>query len=290
MTTVMLSKAAPGVKADAPSRTMQGHGANVFLVYRDLLPLLVDMTAKVLAKQGFNAIPIELFSGHEIPRNSMIISFVDVNGSMLTCRDELYFKALQAIVPNASVMVWVAADLIIPGESSIMKGMLRSIATENVLSKYAFIELDFSHYTSQVRAAELIVGKLNELQVPAPSDILDLECVLRGGVFHVERLQPEKTLNSQFYLRNGFEDDIDERAVGTQLPIRARYQQPGMLSSLHFTSDSDFSKPLEDDWIEIKTKAIGLNMKVNRSVTSSLSDMLILIVNIPGYCCSHSTV
>ena len=265
MTTVMLSKGS-GIKEDVPSRMMQE--ANVFLIYRDLLPLLADMTATVLAKQGFNAIPIELFSGHEIPRNSMAISFVDVYGSILTCRDESYFKALQAIVPNLSVMVFVAADLIIPGESSIMKGMLRSIATENVLSKYAFIELDFSYYTSQVRAAELVVHKLNELQALAPSDNVDRECVLRGGAFHVERLRPEETLNSQFHLRNALEDDIEERPVGTQLPIKARYRQPGMLSSVHFASDPDFSKPLGEDWIEMKTEAIGLNMKVNRSVAS----------------------
>lgn len=192
MTTVMLSKA-PGIKADAPSI----QDANIFLVYRELFPLLADVTAKVLAKHGFNVIPIDLFSGDEIPRNSMVISFVDVNGSMLTCRDGSYFKALQTIVSNVSAMVWVAADLIIPGESSIMKGMMRSIATENVSSKYAFIELDFGHYTSHARIAELIVGKLNELQVPEPSEIVDLECVLRGGAFHVERLLPEETLNSQ---------------------------------------------------------------------------------------------
>lgn len=262
MATVMLSKA-PGVEIDTPSRTMQE--ANVFLVYRDLLPILADVTATVLGKQGFNAIPIELFSGHEIPRNSMVISFVDVNGSMLTCRDESYFQALQAIIPNVSALVWVAADLIVPGESSIMKGMLRSIATENVLSKYVFIELDFSHYTSQARAAELVVHKLNQLQAPAPSEIVDLECVLRGGVFHVERLRPDEALNSQFHLRNGFEDDVEERAVGTLQPIKARYRQPGMLSSLHFASDPDFSNPLGDDWIEIKPEAIGLNVKVSCS-------------------------
>ncbi|KGO64075.1 Acyl transferase/acyl hydrolase/lysophospholipase [Penicillium italicum] len=258
MTTVMLSNTT-GIEADAPSMTMQG--AKIFLLYRDSLPLLADVTAEVLAKQGFNAIPIELFSGHEIPRNSMVVSFVDVNGSMLTCRDDSYFKALQAVLPNVSAMVWVAADLIIPGESSIMKGMLRSIAAENISSKYAFIELDFSHYTSQERVAALVVRKLNELQVPEPSEILDLECVLRGGAFHVERLLPEETLNSQFHLRNGFKNDIEERAVGTQLPTRAQYGQPGMLSSLYFTNDSDFSKPLGEDWIEIKTEAIGLNMK-----------------------------
>ncbi|OQD65143.1 hypothetical protein PENPOL_c006G09455 [Penicillium polonicum] len=269
MTTVMLSKA-PGIKADALSI----QDANIFLVYRELFPLLADVTAKVLAKQGFNVIPIDLFSGDEIPRNSMVISFVDVNGSMLTCRDGSYFKALQTIVSNVSAMVWVAADLIIPGESSIMKGMMRSIATENVSSKYAFIELDFDHYTSHARTAELIVGKLNELQVSEPSEIVDLECVLRGGAFHVERLLPEETLNSQFYLRNGFENDIEERAVGTDLPpIKARYGQPGMLSSLHFTSDSDFSKPLQDDWIEIKTEAIGLNMKASPTARFDLNNL-----------------
>ena len=260
MTTVMLSKASE-VKSDADST----QETNIFILYRDSLPLLADVTADVLSQQGFNAIPIELFSGDEIPRNSTVISFVDINGSILTCRDDSYFKALQEIVPNVSSMIWVAADLMIPGESSIMKGMLRSINTENVSSKYAFIELDFNNYTSQGRAAELIVRKMSEMRALAPSEILDLESVLRGGAFHVERLLPEETLNSQFYLRNGFEDDIEERAVDTELPIRAQYGQAGMLSSLHFTTDSDFSKPLEDDWVEIKTESIGLNMKVSFS-------------------------
>ncbi|KAI0483732.1 putative polyketide synthase [Xylaria cf. heliscus] len=254
MSTVMLSKT-PGIKADTQKR------ADVYLVYRESLPLLVEATINVLGEQGLNAIPIELFSSHEIPKSASVISFVDLNGTMFTCRDESYFKALQVLVSDVSAMVWVAADLSIPGESSIMKGFLRSIATENVLSKYVFVELDYTDYTPQYRAAELLVHKLNELQESMPSQPVDLECVLRGGLLYVERLVPALSLNEQFSLRNGFEDDIQERPIGTQGPLMARYQQPGVLSSLYYTSDLDFSKPLDNDWVEIKTEAIGLNMK-----------------------------
>ncbi|KAK5997657.1 Prosolanapyrone synthase [Cladobotryum mycophilum] len=256
-TTVMLSKA-PGVKGDVSSNAQQQR--DVFLVYRDSPPLVADAALKILRKQGFSPVLVDMFSGHEIPSNSLIISFVDVNGSGFTCRDEAYFAALQTIVLHASSMVWLAADLIIPGESSMWKGFLRSIATENVLSKYAFVELDFSHHTSQERVAELVVYKLNELQDSTSSGSVDRESVIGGGVFHIERLLPERTLNEQFSLRHALEH-LQEASLGSQGSIKARYRQPGVLSSLYFSSDPDFDKELQDNWVEIKTEAIGLNMK-----------------------------
>ena len=161
-------------------------------------------------------------------------------------------------------MVWVAADLHTPAESSIMKGMLRSIAAENVLSKYCFVEIDYSHYTSQARAAELILGKLDELHVSLSSGAaVEAETVLRGGFFYVERLLPEEGLNEEYRRRHRLEDDVQECAVGDQGPLKACYGQPGLLSSLYFSNDPDFSEALDDNWIEIKTQAIGLNMKVS---------------------------
>lgn len=50
--------------------------------------------------------------------------------------------------------------------------------------------------------------------------------------------------------------------MGSLGPVRARYSQPGVLSSLYFSSDVDFDGELGDEWVEIKTEAIGLNMKV----------------------------
>ncbi|KAI1311169.1 putative polyketide synthase [Xylaria venustula] len=260
MTTVILSKS-QAIEAEISSRTSTDH---VFLVYRDSLPLLAESVAKILTDSGVNVTPVDMFSGDEIPKNSSVISFIDVDGSIITCRDEAYFKALQRVVSHVSHMVWVAADLSIHGEygeSSIMKGVLRSIAAENVLSRYAFIELDYSQYTSYSRAAELIARKLGELKTSSSAEAVDLESVLRGGVFYIERLLPEPTLNEEFNLRNGHKSEVQELPIGHQGPLMARYPQPGLLSSLYFSTDPSFNEPLHSDSIEIKTEAIGLNMK-----------------------------
>ena len=89
---------------------------------------------------------------------------------------------------------------------------------------------------------------------------VDTETVLRGGFFYVERLLPEEGLNEEYRRRHRLEDDIQEYAVGDQGPLKACYGQPGLLSSLYFNNDPDFNDTLDDDWIEIKTQAIGLNM------------------------------
>lgn len=53
-----------------------------------------------------------------------------------------------------------------------------------------------------------------------------------------------------------------------------------MLSSLHFTSDPDFSKPLGEDWIEMKTEAIGLNTKINHPITSRDLEIYMLTLTV----------
>ena len=238
---------------------------DIYLVFRDEhSPLLAETIAAVLERDGRNVHLIDLFSSHQIPSNAFIISLVDLTGSTIKCRDESYFKALKTLVSQASGMVWIAADLHMPAESSIMKGVLRSIAAENVSSKYCFVEIDYDHHTSQVRAAELIIGKLDELYLSSSSGaVVEAETILRGGVFYVERLLPEEGLNEEYRRRQRLEDDIQECAVGDQGPLKACYGQPGRLSSLYFSNDPDFSEALEDDWIQIETQAIGLNMKVS---------------------------
>ena len=78
----------------------------------------------------------------------------------------------------------------------------------------------------------------------------------------MERLLPEESLNHEYRRRHGFEKEQQECAIGDQKPLMAHYEQPGLLSSLYFCEDPDFDGLLDDDWVEIKTEAIGLNMKV----------------------------
>lgn len=241
--------------------------SDLVLLYRDTVPSVADATFSVLREQGLNPVLVELFSGHEIAPGSSIISFVDYTGSVFTCRDESYFEAAREAISRAATMVWFAADLMVPGESSIMKGFLRSVAAENLQSRYAFVELDVNSYTRQNRVPQLLVQKLQELETAASSDSVDRECVIGGDSFCVERLLPDPVLNDEFSLRN-VEEDVVQADFGSQGPIQARYRQPGVLSSLYFSQDPDFETPLGDKWVEIKTEAIGPNMKVRTSTNS----------------------
>ncbi|KAL9084936.1 MAG: hypothetical protein Q9159_004980 [Coniocarpon cinnabarinum] len=242
----------------------------VYIVFRDNHPpLLAESITAKLRKEGQYAMLTDLLLSHEIPSNSLVISMVDVNGSTMTCRDDNHFKALQGLLLQASGVVWVASDLRSPADSAIMKGLLRSIAVENVLSKYCFVEIDQNHFTSQARAAELILARLDDLQASVASGVaLEAESVLRDGSFYVERLLPEESLNEEFRLRYRHEDVVQESTVGGQGPFMACYGQPGVLSSLYFRSDPEFDEALDDSCIDIKTEAIGLNMKVGPAVKS----------------------
>ncbi|KAI6777704.1 Beta-ketoacyl synthase [Emericellopsis cladophorae] len=255
-TTVMLSKAAK-TTTDLVSKQKL---ADAVLLYRETIPSAAEATFKLLQQQGLTPAFVELHSSDEITPRSTIISFADINGSAFTCRDESEFKAVRQAVSRASAMVWISGDLMVPGESSIMKGFLRSIATEYGQSKFAFVELDLNSYTRQKSIPSLLVQKLNELQDDASFESVDRECLIRDDSLYVERLLPDPGLNEQFSLRNVGEELV-QRTLESQGPIKACYGQPGVLSSLYFSRDLQFDKPLRNDWVEIKTEAIGLNMK-----------------------------
>ncbi|KAI1496579.1 putative polyketide synthase [Biscogniauxia marginata] len=260
ISTVMLST------ANQPTQNMSGKAKehqDTYLVYRDYLPPLALAIDEGLGKRSFNTTFTNLFSYAQIPQNSSIISLVDVESSTLLNHNDQYFKALQQIITQNSTVIWVAGTTAAESasEPAVMKGMLRSIATEQISSKIAFIEVDETHLSSLSKTAELIVDKFAELQLFTSMEGIDQEYVLRSGALYVERLLPDETLNEQFRLQHGLEHVIEERSIDMQVPLRAKYKQPGVLSSLYFAPDPEFEKPLDDNWVEIKTHAIGLNFK-----------------------------
>ncbi|KAI1141492.1 putative polyketide synthase [Hypoxylon sp. FL0543] len=236
---------------------------DVYLVYRDYPPPLIAVIDKQLERQGFNTIYTNLFSYEQIPQNSSVISLVDIENTTLLNYGDEYFKAIQRIITQNSTVIWIAGTTVATNKSevAVMKGLLRSIATEHILSKIALIELDESYLSSMSRTAELIVGKFSELWLSDSMEGIDQDYALRSGALYVERLLPDETLNEQFCLRHKLENVIDERPMDIEVPLKAKYKQPGLLSSLYFGPDAEFDKPLRDDWVEIRTKAIGLNFK-----------------------------
>lgn len=274
MASVILSSEAKPLKALEVDTQVQ---TEVYLVYRDHVPSIAPAIEEGLMQQGFTTKTANLLSQHEIPTGASVVSLIDIDDSTLMNCDNVHFNATQAIISRATTLLWISTSDIQsrPSEPAVMKGMLRSIATENVLLKVALIELEDNQLSdtagqtsSNQRTADLVVHKFTELHSSAPGDTIDRDCLIRDDSFFIERILPDETLNEQFRLRHDLQGDVQQRQIDDTVPLRANYSQPGVLSSLYFSRDRAFDEPLEDDWLEIKTEAIGLNMKVNNYTLS----------------------
>ncbi|KAF2452119.1 putative polyketide synthase [Karstenula rhodostoma CBS 690.94] len=233
----------------------------IWLLYRDYPPPLASLLSRLLRDKGYKTSLKSFLSSEQVSENAIIISFVDIESSTLLHRDATHFQMIQAVIRKASYIMWLAAGT--GPESAVMKGLLRSISTENPLLKTAFIDIDSSYYSNFAATANVILDKILS-QVEVEQDVGtfdDTEWKLKDGVAYIERLLPDEELNRQFRLRHGYESNIEERPMDGQGFLRVNYRQPGVLSSLYFSSDPTFDEPLQDDWVEIENKGIGLNVK-----------------------------
>ncbi|KAI0190622.1 putative polyketide synthase [Xylaria flabelliformis] len=236
---------------------------NIYLVYRDYLPPLAAYIHEAFKTSAFRCIYKNLFAHDEIPVGSCVISLVDHDDSTLLRSGPEHFQAIQALVAKASVLVWVATRNSAGSniETAVMKGILRSVATENILLNVAYIEVCSPSLHHPARTTELITFKLLQMQSCKPLGIIDRECLLQNGTFFIERLVPEVGLNQLFRFHHRLEEVVQETLIDHEQAIKPTYKHPGLLSSLYFEPDQSLSGPLKEDWVQIKMEAIGLNMK-----------------------------
>ena len=74
---------------------------------------------------------------------------------------------------------------------------------------------------------------------------------------------------------------------GSLGPVRAAFKAPCILTSLYFRPYTELWQPLQQDWIEIKLEAVGLNWKdlglcSGRFDQNNLSNEFVCIVSSTG--------
>jgi hypothetical protein len=127
------------------------------------------------------------------------------------------------------------------------------------------ISLDFEAGFDQSDAglARAVVDKECLLQRNTKALAGDTEYTYSNGCFHVSRLVPDKNLNERFQKQEDTGLAFETKQLGDLGPAGLAFENPGLLSSLYFKPDPKFREPLPDDWVELQTSAIGLNMKVS---------------------------
>lgn len=237
----------------------------VYMVYPGDPPLFANTLADQLQKQNLNPIGVSLSNSY-IPHNSRIICLVGLERTSLSHPSQGEIDAIRNLLYKASSLIWISAGGLIQAsdpEAAIMVGLIRVISTETHRSRLISIDLEPAFDQASVNVARSIVEKELLLQQSPHNHVEDSEYVFSDGCLQVSRLVPDKQLNQRFRLQESMEAVTEMLPVHSQSPFGAIFGHPGLLSSLYFKPDPKYLESLKDDWIEIKTSAMGLNMKVS---------------------------
>ena len=241
--------------------------STVYIVYDEERCLsLIEAMQVALRSQGCDTVKISLEDVQLVPMQSRIISFIDRQAALLTTSSAC-FEQLRTIIKKAKSLMWISAGGLLKGhkpESAMVTGLLKTIKIEYPSLKISSIDLEPDYHQCLSVVSETIVQKeiLLQQQEFGPLDSNDNNYMWSDGCYQISRLVPDDELNTNFNFRLESDFAIETRSMDSQGPIGVTFAQPGLISSLYFRPDPEFLAPLGDDWIELKTEAMGLNMKV----------------------------
>lgn len=238
----------------------------IYLVHLSYPHPLSRALGKQLRPQGLNVAYVSLAEAEtRIPNHSRVISLVDIESATLAQSGPIDFGRIKGLIHYSSSLLWLSSGDPISAskpESAIMVGLLRAIITEMPQARFAHFGLKKGFTMSLTTTAQLILQKELRLQERDLRAYGDSEYALCDGSLFVSRLVPDRFLNEDYKVREGFIKAPELLPMDSQGPLGIQFDQPGLLSSLYFESDPSLLGPLRDDWVEIETRAIGLNVKV----------------------------
>ena len=174
------------------------------------------------------------------------------------------YAALQRFLVSAYNILWIGATKerqMRKPESATIDGLARVIRNErdDLHFTTVFFELK-EHFTDRQLQLLLQVLDNNHFHPDSDHSQNEPEYLEIDGVLNIPRLIPREDLSQELHARS-----LPQRSGLTSLrnapPLKLTVGSPGLLDTLHFAADTDFSRPLVEGEVEIRTEAIGVNFK-----------------------------
>lgn len=236
----------------------------IFIVHLESRPLFSSTLSTQLEKLGIHNVSIPL-SEARLLENSRIISLVDLERSPLSATTQLEFEGTKDILLHAASLLWVSAGGLMTASrptAALNFGLLTTLTIERPSARFASVDLELDFDQSAIDIAHVIIEKEQSLQRDRKLGSSETEYIMNKGCLHISRVIPDHILNYRFKLQEGLHKKFEMLPLGNQGPVGIAFEQPGLLNSLYFKSDKEYLEDLQDCFVEIRTAAVGLNMRV----------------------------
>lgn len=155
-------------------------------------------------------------------------------------------------------------------EFTIIDGLLRAVRNERPSVQLLTLALE-----TDVALTEYQLQSLYQSLIRVSSRVEETqyepEYVERNGLLNIPRTIQLDSLSKDLHMRS-LPQQSTVQAIGDSLPLKLALGSPGLLDTLHFIEDKEYSTILEANQVEIQVHAIGMNFK----------DCLVAMGRIPG--------
>ena len=133
--------------------------------------------------------------------------------------------------------------------------LMNEFSTNNL--KFATLDIDDANAPN---IASFITEVCIEIGTASSRAKCETDFLLKDNILHISRVVPDMELNEEFTLDTG--SGRAEQDFPTSGNVQLALETPGLLDTVYFRETPSCDIDLEADEVEIKVKAVGLNMKV----------------------------
>ena len=201
--------------------------------------------------------------------NSVCIILDDKRTSILADPSARDFQAVRKLCSSASGILWVmqgAQTQTTNPFQNMATGLLRTIRNENAGLQLVTLDLDDRNQDLLKSSPESICGivsKVIEKIFISKSSVsgIDHEYLERNGILHIPRILESPQAN-QCLIRKTEEMSLEIQPFAQKdRPLRLSIESPGFLDSLYHLTDERANTPLQDEEVEIRVEATGVNFR-----------------------------
>ncbi|ORY63304.1 uncharacterized protein BCR38DRAFT_475285 [Pseudomassariella vexata] len=222
----------------------------ITLIYRSQPASFIQSLAASLAETTGIAVDVASLAEIETSRYMRFIFLLETSEPFFLDATELEWKHVQLALGRSTASLWLTCGDLITGTEplyAMISGLARGIRTENSSIRLSILDLDKTPVDSDAELFRLI-GQLE-------SRVADTSRTNDDSEFRLKNEEAKTSVSSD---QSPAEVPLkDFKSAPLQLAIG----KPGVLSTVHFKKDPEFSKPLAADEVEIEVKFAGLNNK-----------------------------
>ncbi|KAK9413400.1 hypothetical protein SUNI508_02599 [Seiridium unicorne] len=196
----------------------------------------------------------------QLPSGCTLVFLVELCRPYLSTLDQSSFETLKVLLGEASNVIWVtsaAKSDKLSAELHMVRGLARVLSTEK--PSRVFVTLSLENENLEHHAYIKHICQVFTATTTRKSPIVELEYVECDGTLMIGRVFADAKLNQKVHETT--HTLIKHQRLDQSPPLISTIANPGLLDSMRFEEDSEYSMDLGADEIEIQVQAVGVNFR-----------------------------